>query len=73
MILTTVFLVLGVKQASGVWAASVLSTNHNGTEAAEVERIRIEHPGEDECVLRDRVLGSIAVTRGMFAAAISIC
>ncbi|KAJ7497162.1 protein serine threonine phosphatase 2C [Mycena latifolia] len=57
--------VLGVKQASGEWEASVLSTNHNGTDAGEVARIRSEHPGEDECVLRDRVLGAIAVTRAV--------
>ncbi|KAJ7675055.1 protein serine/threonine phosphatase 2C [Mycena rosella] len=57
--------VLGVKQASGAWEASVLSANHNGTDAAEVARIRSEHPGEDECVLRDRVLGAIAVTRAV--------
>ncbi|KAJ7084275.1 protein serine threonine phosphatase 2C [Mycena belliarum] len=57
--------VLGVKQASGEWDATVLSTNHNGTDASEVARIRGEHPGEDECVLSDRVLGAIAVTRAV--------
>ncbi|KAJ6558605.1 protein serine threonine phosphatase 2C [Mycena vulgaris] len=57
--------VLGVKQPSGEWVASLLSANHNGTDAAEAARIRSEHPGEDECVLRDRVLGAIAVTRAV--------
>ncbi|KAJ7113824.1 protein serine threonine phosphatase 2C [Mycena epipterygia] len=57
--------VLGAKQASGEWTTSVLSANHNGTDPAEVARIRSEHPGEDECILKDRVLGSIAVTRAV--------
>ncbi|KAJ7502741.1 protein serine threonine phosphatase 2C [Mycena galericulata] len=57
--------VLGVKGASGEWEASILSANHNGSDAAEVARIRNEHPGEEECVLRDRVLGAIAVTRAV--------
>ncbi|KAJ7782988.1 protein serine threonine phosphatase 2C [Mycena metata] len=55
--------VLGLKQPSGAWDARLLSANHNGADAGEVARIRSEHPGEDECVLRDRVLGAIAVTR----------
>jgi pyruvate dehydrogenase phosphatase len=42
----------------------VLSSNHNGKDASESERIKSEHPGEEECVLKDRVLGAIAVTRG---------
>lgn len=57
--------VLGSKAASGEWETTLLSANHNGADAAEVARIRNEHPGESECVLRDRVLGAIAVTRGM--------
>ncbi|KAJ7045368.1 protein serine threonine phosphatase 2C [Mycena alexandri] len=57
--------VLGLKQATGAWDAQLLSVNHNGTDAGEVARIRSEHPGEDECVLRDRVLGAIAVTRAV--------
>ncbi|KAF7360744.1 Serine/threonine protein phosphatase 2C [Mycena venus] len=55
--------VLGTKTASGEWETRVLSSNHNAAEASEVARIRSEHPGEDECILRDRVLGAIAVTR----------
>ncbi|KAJ6557177.1 protein serine threonine phosphatase 2C [Mycena sp. CBHHK59/15] len=57
--------VLGVKDAAGGWNASVLSANHNGADQSEADRIRSEHPGEDECVLRDRVLGAIAVTRAI--------
>lgn len=57
---------LGARQASGEWSASVLSANHNGADAGEAARIRSEHPGESECMLRDRVLGAIAVTRGRY-------
>jgi len=57
--------VLGTKGPSGPWKASLLSTNHNGTDQGEVERLRFEHPGEDEVVLNDRVLGAIAVTRAI--------
>lgn len=57
---------LGAKTASGEWHSRLLSSNHNGADPAEAERIRSEHPGESESVLRDRVLGAIAVTRGMY-------
>ncbi|KAF8146981.1 phosphatase 2C-like domain-containing protein [Mycena galopus ATCC 62051] len=57
--------VLGVKTASGEWQTTVLSSNHNGADADEAARIRSEHPDEPECMLQDRVLGSIAVTRAM--------
>lgn len=46
--------------------------NHNGRDEAEVKRIRSEHPGEEECVVRDRVLGSIAVTRGQYFTSFSL-
>jgi len=42
-----------------------LSSNHNGINELEVDRIRKAHPGEEECVLEDRVLGAIAVTRAV--------
>ncbi|KII92337.1 hypothetical protein PLICRDRAFT_103299 [Plicaturopsis crispa FD-325 SS-3] len=59
--------ILGVKAKGkpGDWTTSVLSSNHNGADPVEAERIRSEHPGEEECVLRNRVLGSIAVTRSL--------
>jgi pyruvate dehydrogenase phosphatase len=41
-----------------------LSSAHNGENEIEANRVRNEHPGEPECILYDRVLGSIAVTRG---------
>ncbi|KZP34540.1 protein serine/threonine phosphatase 2C [Athelia psychrophila] len=58
--------VLGTKTPSGTWKAELLSQNHNGKDLAEVARIHREHPGEDAtCVLEDRVLGAIAVTRAI--------
>ncbi|KAJ7030822.1 protein serine threonine phosphatase 2C [Mycena alexandri] len=57
--------VLGSKQVSGMWDTQVLSANHNAADADEVARIRSEHPSEDECVLKDRVLGAIAITRAV--------
>ncbi|KAF8210074.1 phosphatase 2C-like domain-containing protein [Mycena galopus ATCC 62051] len=56
--------VLGAKTESG-WQTTVLSSNHNGADATEAARIRSEHPGEPESMLRDRVLGAIAVTRAV--------
>ncbi|KAJ3504247.1 hypothetical protein NLJ89_g8036 [Agrocybe chaxingu] len=56
--------VLGTREG-GEWKTRVLSTAHNGENAVEVERIRSEHPGEAECILDDRVLGAIAVTRAV--------
>lgn len=44
-----------------------MSSNHNGNNNVEVARIRKEHPGEHgQCVSNDRVLGAIAVTRGIW-------
>lgn len=57
--------VLGLKDSTGEWKASLLSSNHNGMDETEANRVRREHPGENECILRDRVLGAIAVTRGI--------
>ncbi|KAH7922377.1 protein serine threonine phosphatase 2C [Leucogyrophana mollusca] len=57
--------VLGFENPLGQWEASILSTNHNGTDTSEVDRLHSEHPNEPECVLRDRVLGAIAVTRAI--------
>ncbi|KAJ6475215.1 protein serine threonine phosphatase 2C [Mycena vitilis] len=57
--------VLGSRKPSGEWETTLLSANHNGTDPTETAHIRDEHPGESECVLRDRVLGAIAVTRAV--------
>ncbi|KAF8161005.1 phosphatase 2C-like domain-containing protein [Crassisporium funariophilum] len=57
--------VLGTKDASGQWSAQVLSSSHNGENEVEANKVRREHPGEPECMLDDRVLGAIAVTRAV--------
>lgn len=57
--------VLGTRTSSNTWISSLLSSNHNANNKTEVARIRQEHPDEHQCVLHDRVLGSIAVTRGI--------
>ncbi|XP_006458642.1 hypothetical protein AGABI2DRAFT_200439 [Agaricus bisporus var. bisporus H97] len=45
------------------WQIEVLTTTHNGDNDDELDRIRAEHPGEDECILNRRVLGALAPTR----------
>lgn len=56
--------VLGTKAQSGQWEAHVLSSTHNGENPTEALKVQKQHPGEAECVLENRVLGAIAVTRG---------
>jgi len=56
---------LGTKDKMGQWTAQVLSSAHNGENEIEAHRVRREHPGEPECILYDRVLGTIAVTRAL--------
>lgn len=56
-------LVLASRNSSGQWDAEMLTIPHNGSNPAEVERIRQEHPGEPECILKGRVLGAIAPFR----------
>lgn len=64
-ILLVWFPVLSSKDvASNAWKGHVLCGVHNGFIQSEVERIRAEHPGEEECVIGFRVLGAIMVTRG---------
>lgn len=48
------------------WKIEPLTTNQNGDNINEVERVRREHPGEPDCVLDQRVLGAIAPFRCMF-------
>ncbi|KAF8894907.1 protein serine threonine phosphatase 2C [Gymnopilus junonius] len=57
--------ILGGKDTSDEWKSKVLSVAHNGENTAEADKVRQEHPGELECMLDDRVLGAIAVTRAV--------
>jgi len=48
----------------GEWNVEMLTTEHNGHNDEEIERIKREHPGEEEtCVVDRRVLGALAPTR----------
>lgn len=60
------FTALGTYKGTDSWNPLILSTDHNAQEASEVARVRKEHPGEQACILNDRVLGAIAITRGSF-------
>jgi len=57
--------VLGIKAQEGVWTSTILTSNHNAANEAEARRLRDAHPGEDECILHERVLGAITVTRAV--------
>lgn len=56
---------LGTRHSDGHWETSLLGSYHNAKNAVEKQRLKLEHPGEVACVTEDRVLGAIAVTRGM--------
>ncbi|KAG6853369.1 hypothetical protein C0991_004928 [Blastosporella zonata] len=56
---------LGVHQPDGSWETLLLSSFHNGKNASEKELFSRDHPGEAECVIDDRVLGALAVTRAI--------
>lgn len=55
---------LGEKGPLGDYKTSILASIHNATIAAERERIRGDHPGEEEAILNNRVLGALEPTRG---------
>lgn len=44
-----------------------LSTDHSTSVEEEVQRIRREHPDDDQCVVNDRVKGRLTVTRAFGA------
>ncbi|KIJ28353.1 hypothetical protein M422DRAFT_61926 [Sphaerobolus stellatus SS14] len=57
--------VLGESINNNRWQASRITSPHNGDNAEEVQRVREQHLGEEECILNKRVLGAIAVTRAI--------
>ena len=57
-------IVLGSETATGDWKGELITQNHNAANSLEANRLREEHPGEPACVMHDRVLGDITVTRG---------
>ncbi|KAF8191592.1 phosphatase 2C-like domain-containing protein [Mycena galopus ATCC 62051] len=52
-------------KATDEWDVEFITTEHNGDNDAEIERVCREHPGEPECVVNRRVLGALAPTRGL--------
>lgn len=56
--------VLGSRNVDGEWTATALSTDQTGSNEEEAARLRAEHPGEEESVVRrGRVLGGLEPTR----------
>ncbi|KAF8913368.1 phosphatase 2C-like domain-containing protein [Mucidula mucida] len=49
--------------ANNGWDVRILTTEHNGYNAEEIERVRRQHPNEPECVVDGRVLGALAPFR----------
>lgn len=61
---------LGTRSDIGDWDVFILSANHNATVPSEIETLQSAHPGESEVALNNRVLGGIAITRGLFVLSI---
>ncbi|EEP77094.1 predicted protein [Uncinocarpus reesii 1704] len=55
--------VLGRRSSNGKWTATPLSEDQTGSTASEAQRLRREHPGEDNVVRNGRVLGNLEPTR----------
>ncbi|KAG6909587.1 hypothetical protein DXG01_016626 [Tephrocybe rancida] len=54
---------VSLNEAGDAWSVQLLTTDHNGDNDAEVERVRRAHPNEPECVIDRRVLGALAPFR----------
>jgi len=55
--------VLGRRSKNGNWTATPLSVDQTGSNEAEAQRMRNEHPGEDSVIKSGRVLGGLEPTR----------
>jgi pyruvate dehydrogenase phosphatase len=53
-------------EAEDDWIVECLTTDHNGDNDAEIERVQRAHPNEPECVFDRRVLGALAPFRCSF-------
>jgi len=63
-LLTSIYSVLvSPGRTAKEWIVETLTTNHNGDNDAELERVQKEHPDEQECIVDRRVLGALAPTR----------
>ena len=63
MLLHHFFIDLG-RFVSNSWAVTPLNDLHNLYNPAEVQRLKDEHPGEDDLIAYDRTKGQLGVTRG---------
>ncbi|KAG6856737.1 hypothetical protein H0H87_001337 [Tephrocybe sp. NHM501043] len=54
---------VSLNEAGDDWSVECLTTEHNGDNDAEVERVQRAHPDEPECVIDRRVLGALAPFR----------
>ena len=61
---TSSFIDLG-RFVSNSWVVTTLNDFHNLHNAEEVQRLKEEHPGEDDLVVYYRTKGQIGITRGM--------
>ncbi|KZO90036.1 protein serine/threonine phosphatase 2C [Calocera viscosa TUFC12733] len=52
-------------ESSGEWDICTLTEDHNGYNQKEIDRIRKEHPGEEDCIMNGRVLGRTLPTRAL--------
>ncbi|KIY47160.1 hypothetical protein FISHEDRAFT_13655, partial [Fistulina hepatica ATCC 64428] len=50
---------------SGTWEATMLNDIHNASDPQEAERLRTDHPGEDNVIKGRHVLGMSQVTRAL--------
>ncbi|KAH7922369.1 protein serine/threonine phosphatase 2C [Leucogyrophana mollusca] len=57
--------VLGTRRGSGKWSAVMINSTHNGNNPSERRRIMRDHPGEQNCVSDNRVIGYLAPTRAV--------
>ena len=59
-----IFIDLG-RFVSKSWTVTPLNDFHNLHNAAEVQRLQEEHPGEDDLIEDYRTKGQLGITRGM--------
>ncbi|KAI0042916.1 protein serine/threonine phosphatase 2C [Auriscalpium vulgare] len=57
--------VLGARTPAGHWAPTFATAIHDGENAAELHRLRSEHPGERDCAEDNRVIGFLGPFRAL--------
>jgi len=56
--------VLGTRDRSR-WSATLINSIHNGSNATELNRVRSEHPPQEQCIEDERILGWLGPTRAI--------